>query len=48
VARERSQALFGTWKEWLVRNNAAMMVVLFLVFGVLLIARGLHWLAVAA
>jgi len=48
VARERSEALFGTWKEWLVRNNAAMMVVLFLVFGVLLIARGLHWLAVAA
>jgi len=45
VARERADALFGTWKEWLIRNNATIMLALLAVFGALLISRGLHVLA---
>jgi hypothetical protein len=45
VARERADALFGTWKEWLIRNNATIMLALLTVFGTLLISRGLHVLA---
>lgn len=45
VARERTEALFTTWKEWLVRNNATVMMALLVVFGTLLISRGMRVLA---
>lgn len=44
-ARERIEALFGVGKDWLIQNNTAITVVLFVVFGTLLIARGLRVLA---
>jgi hypothetical protein len=30
------------WKEWLTENNATLMFVLLLVFGVILIAEGVN------
>ena len=42
VARRMVGAVLGRWKDWLIRNNAQVMVALLLILGVLLIARGLH------
>jgi hypothetical protein len=41
VGGERSKATLDSFKAWLVVHNAAVMAVLFLVFGVDLIAKGL-------
>ena len=41
VAGDRSQAILDGWKYWLSRSNAAVMAVLFLVFAVVLIGRGI-------
>ncbi len=41
VAGDRSQAILDGWKDWLSRSNAAVMAVLFLVFAVVLIGRGI-------
>jgi len=45
VERERADALFGEWKKWLIRNNTTVVLVLLVVFGTILIARGLRMLA---
>jgi len=45
LARRTVDAVFGRWKTWLIRNNAAVLTVLMLVFGLLLIGRGLRILA---
>lgn len=37
---DRSDRILEDWKAWLVQNNAAVMAVLFLVFGVVLIGKG--------
>jgi hypothetical protein len=41
VYGERAGAILDGWKTWLGRNNAAVMSVLFLVFAVVLIGRGI-------
>ena len=38
---DRSQSVLESWRTWLVRNNAAVMAVIFLVFGVVLIGKGI-------
>lgn len=42
MARRRTGALLGRWKDWLIRNNIQVIVVLLLALGGLLAARGLH------
>lgn len=41
VAGERAENILNGWKAWLIANNAAVMVVLFLVFGFALIGKGI-------
>jgi hypothetical protein len=38
--RDKSQGILDGWKDWLGQNNAVVMAVLFLVFGVVLIGKG--------
>jgi hypothetical protein len=42
---ERAAALLDGWKSWLTEHNAAVMAVLFLVFGAVLIGEGLRGLS---
>ncbi len=37
---ERAEETLNGWKAWLIANNATVMAVLFLVFGVVLVAQG--------
>ena len=39
--RRRAEAAMGQWKDWLIRNNAMVLVALLFVFGVLLIGEGM-------
>jgi len=41
LARHSAEAIFGTCKDWLIRHNANMIIVLLLVFGALLIGQGM-------
>ena len=41
VLGERAPAVLEDWKDWLTRNNTAMMAVIFLFFGVFLIGKNL-------
>ena len=45
LVSDRAETMLGSWKDWLVRNNAAITIVLLLVFGGLLISRGMTILA---
>jgi hypothetical protein len=38
--RDKSQGILDGWKDWLGQNNAVIMAVLFVVFGVVLIGKG--------
>ena len=40
-----AEAMMRSWKDWLVKNNATMITALFLIFGALLISRGMTILA---
>jgi len=42
VLGERAARTLGGWKEWLKENNATIMAILLLVFGVILIAEGVN------
>jgi hypothetical protein len=42
VRGSRAQPVLDDWRGWLTRNNATVMAVLFLVFGVVLIGQGLQ------
>jgi hypothetical protein len=44
VMGERSAAVLGSWKEWLTRNNSVVMAVLFAVFAVVFIGKGIQGL----
>ena len=44
VMGERSEAVLNGWRTWLAQNNAAVMSVLFLIFGVVLIGQGISGL----
>ena len=39
---EQAEALFCHWKDWLIRNNATVLVSLLLVFGLLLSVGGMR------
>jgi len=41
-----AEAMFRSWKDWLVEHNATMITTLLLIFGALLIGRGMKILAV--
>jgi hypothetical protein len=41
LAGEKAESTLGSWKTWLTANNAAVMAVLFLVFGFVLIGKGI-------
>ena len=41
VLGDRADTVLDGWKAWLIRNNAAMMSVIFLFFGVFLIGKNL-------
>ncbi len=41
VAGERARPVLTSWREWLEQNNATVLAVIFLVFGVVLIGRGI-------
>jgi len=42
---DKAAPVLGGWKTWLAANNATVMMVLFLVFGVTLIGRGISGLS---
>jgi hypothetical protein len=42
---EKSEAVLDGWREWLVANNATIMFVLLLVFGVVLFGKGIAGLS---
>jgi threonine/homoserine/homoserine lactone efflux protein len=42
---DRAADVLGEWKTWLAANNAAVMVVLFVVLGVVLIGKGISGLS---
>jgi hypothetical protein len=41
VGGEGAKTTLGKWRDWLGANNAAILAVLFLVFGVLLVSKGI-------
>ena len=41
TGEEKSARVLGGWKTWLVANNSTVMIVLFLVFGVVLLGKGI-------
>lgn len=41
VARETASATLATWRDWLTANYAVMMSVILVLFGVVLVARGI-------
>ena len=45
LARHSVGIMFANWKDWLLRNNATVQIVLLLVFGALLIGGGMKILA---
>jgi len=45
MGEEKSARVLGGWKTWLAANNATVMIVLFLVFGVVLIGKGIGGLS---
>ena len=45
LAKRQAEALFGHWKDWLIRNNDIVVLLLLLIFGTLLVGRGIKMLA---
>jgi Sap, sulfolipid-1-addressing protein len=45
LARQLVEGTFARWKDWLIKNNVTVLIVLLLVFGTLLIGRGMKILA---
>jgi hypothetical protein len=45
LARQGVEGTFARWKDWLIENNVAVLIVLLLVFGTLLIGRGMKIIA---
>jgi hypothetical protein len=41
MGEEKSAQILGGWKTWLVANNSTVMIVLFVVFGVVLLGNGI-------
>jgi hypothetical protein len=45
LARQSAGLILSVWKDWLIENNMTIIMVLLLVFGTLLIGRGMNILA---
>ena len=45
VLGRRADSMLNGWREWLAANNAAIMIVVFLVFGFVLIGQGIAGLS---
>jgi hypothetical protein len=45
LARHSVEGTFARWKDWLIENNVAVLILLLLVFGTLLIGRGIKIIA---
>jgi len=45
TARHSAELIFRGWKDWLIENNVTIIMVLLLVFGTLLIGRGINIVA---
>lgn len=45
LARRSFEDVFAKWKDWLIENNVTLLIVLLLVFGMLLIGRGMKIIA---
>ena len=45
LARHSAETIFSDWKDWLIKNNLTIKIVLLLVFGTLLIGRGMSIIA---
>jgi threonine/homoserine/homoserine lactone efflux protein len=43
--KDRSTKMLNTWKEWLTENNSTVMFILLLVFGVVLLGKGISGLS---
>jgi threonine/homoserine/homoserine lactone efflux protein len=43
--QSRAEKILGEWESWLAKNNATVMMVLFLVFGAILIGEGITGLS---
>jgi hypothetical protein len=41
ASRGRAEVLFARWKDWLIAHNATVMAVLLVVFGLLILGRGI-------
>jgi hypothetical protein len=41
MGEEKATRVLNAWKTWLQANNATVMIVLFVVFGVVLIGKGI-------
>jgi hypothetical protein len=41
MGEEKSARVLGGWKTWLAANNGTVMTVLFVVFGFVLIGKGI-------
>jgi len=41
VYQRRAEVLFARWKDWLIVNNSSVLAVLLLVFGVVILGRGI-------
>jgi hypothetical protein len=46
LAKEKAEATFGHWKDWLIRHNGTVLILLLLLLGMLLIGRGMRMLAI--
>jgi hypothetical protein len=47
IARRKAVTMLGHGKDWLIRNNVNVLMILLLAFGALLVARGIHILSAA-
>ena len=45
LASQSVEGMFARWKDWLIENNVTVLIVLLLVFGTLLIGRGMKIIA---
>jgi hypothetical protein len=41
IARQSVEGMFARWKDWLIANNVTALILLLLVFGTILIGRGM-------
>lgn len=45
LEKQKVKVMLVQWKSWLVKNNAIILIILLLIFGVLLLGRGIRFIA---